>query len=517
MSNSAAPPLLAAHQITKRFGAFAALDSVDFAINAGEIHALLGENGAGKSTLMGVLSGLLRPTGGEIRLNGKPVRFASPRDAQQSGIGMVHQHFLLVPPLTVAENLLLGASPKMGGPLSYPAEAVIAEAQAIASRLGWHIPWKTPCGDLPVGVQQRVEILKALRGQTRVLIFDEPTAVLSPTETPELFATIRTLAGEGRGIVFISHKLDEVLSLAKTVTVLRRGRVVFRTNTLETTASDLARAMVQSDAPSSVPVSHPNVKASPASGEGASLFVQNLTVYPKNAPRPLLDNLSFTVEPGEIFGVAGVDGNGQTELAGVLSGLLTPTQGQISVGEKPVASEPGAFRRAGVAVVPADRHERGLALPLSLTENITLGVWDDPEFGRGPFLLWPRLKARTTRLVSEFDIRAGGPNAPAASLSGGNQQKVVLARALATENLRVLIVVNPTRGLDVGAIATVHAALRAAQKRGVAVVLISTELVEVLTLATKSVAVLFEGRFSGVVSPSASREVLGRLMGGNSG
>ena len=239
------PPLLAARRITKRFGAFAALDGVDFTLEAKQIHALLGENGAGKSTLMGVLSGLLRPTGGDILLRGTPVRFASPRDAERAGIGMVHQHFLLVPSLSVAENLLLGASPAMGGAFSYPLRAALTEAQTIAARLNWTIPWNTPCGDLPVGLQQRVEILKALRGQTRVLIFDEPTAVLSPTETPELFATLRTLAGEGRGIVFISHKLDEVLSLADCITVLRRGRVVLNATTPETTASALAAAMVQ--------------------------------------------------------------------------------------------------------------------------------------------------------------------------------------------------------------------------------------------------------------------------------
>ncbi len=238
------PSLLAARNITKHFGAFTALHGVDFDVQPGEIHALLGENGAGKSTLMNILSGLVRPTSGEILLAGQPVQFRSPLDASAAGIGMVHQHFLLVPPLSVRENLLLGASPDKGGALSYPVDAVIAEAQAIAERLGWRIPWSQPAGDLPVGTQQRVEILKALRGAGRVLIFDEPTAVLSPTETPELFATLRALAAEGRGLVFISLKLQDGLSLAGGVSVLRRGQVVRRTTTGETDAAGLAEAMV---------------------------------------------------------------------------------------------------------------------------------------------------------------------------------------------------------------------------------------------------------------------------------
>ena len=533
--------MLSARHISKRYGAFAALDGVDFDVRAGQIHALLGENGAGKSTLMGILSGLIRPTGGDLLLDDKPVRFQSPRDAEQAGIGMVHQHFLLVPPLSVIENLMLGASPKLGGLLSFPQKSVLAEAQSLADRLGWKIPWNVPCGELPVGTQQRVEILKALRGKTRVLIFDEPTAVLTPTETPELFATIRQLAYEGCGIVFISHKLDEVLSLAQTVTVLRRGRVVFRTPIETATVAGLAEAMVGVTPPPAPPRSGEGslVNAGGVSNEGVVdnggslevpelpspkrrgagggvISVQNLTLHPKNAPRPVLDNLTFSVTGGEIFGIAGVDGNGQAELADVLSGLRAPDAGgTISVAGQNVAPSPQAFRRAGVAIIPADRHARGLALPLSLTENVALGVYDDLAYTKGPFLRWPAVKERTARLIQDFDIRASGPNASAASLSGGNQQKVVLARALSSENLRVLVAVNPTRGLDVGAIAYVHSALRKAQAAGVAIVLISTELDEVLTLATNRVAVLFEGRFAGIVSPDAPRDVLGRLMGGN--
>ena len=481
---------------------------MDFAVESGEIHALLGENGAGKSTLMNILSGLLRPTEGEILLSGVPVVFASPRDAERCGIGMVHQHFLLVPPLTVKENLLLGASPDKGGPLSYPLEAVLREARELADRLRWRVPWDEPAGNLPVGDQQRVEILKALRGDTRILIFDEPTAVLTPTETPELFETIRRLAAEGRGIVFISHKLDEVLSLARRVTVLRRGEVVHQTNISDTDAAKLAQAMVGKDSPAAGLLRDALTPQQPA------LTVDSLTLRaPGKAGRLLLNDLSFTVAPGEIFGIAGVDGNGQAELADVLSGLRRPDSGTISVGDSAPRADPRAFRRAGVAVIPADRQTRGLALSLSITENLALGVHDEKGYRRGPLLLWPRLRERAVELIGKYDIRATGPESPAQALSGGNQQKVVIARAL-SGNPRIVIAVNPTRGLDVGAIAYVHAALRSARDSGAALVLISTELDEVMALATRSVAVLYEGAFAGIIGPDAPREEIGLLMGG---
>jgi simple sugar transport system ATP-binding protein len=520
--------------VTRRFGGFTALDSVDFAVRAGEIHALLGENGAGKSTLMNLLSGLLRPTAGEILLDGAPVRFTSPRDAAAAGIGMVHQHFLLVPPLTVRENLLLGAAPTFGGLLSYPAEAVRAEAQALADALGWAIPWDAPAGDLPVGTQQRVEILKALRGHTRVLIFDEPTAVLTPTETPELFETIRRLARDGRrGVVFISHKLDEVLALSDTVTVLRRGRVVHRTPTAQTDARRLAAAMVgaeteekgaAAEAPAA-PRTAPRGNRPGLRGDRPLLQVIHLTLHRRGrraagaaeaeaAARPLLRDLTFSVAPGEIFGIAGVDGNGQAELADCLAGLVRPDAGRILIAGEEPARGPAAFRRAGVAVIPADRQRRGLALPLSLTENLALGVHDAPAFRCGPLLLWPRLRARARDLIREYDVRATGPSIATRALSGGNQQKVVIARALSGRP-RVIVAVNPTRGLDVNASAFVHRTLRrAAEAEGAAVVLVSTELDEVLALASDRVAVLYAGAFSGIVSPSAPRERIGLLMGG---
>lgn len=493
-----------------------ALDGVDFAVERGEIHALLGENGAGKSTLMNVLSGLLRPTAGEILWEGKPVRFSSPADAERQGIGMVHQHFLLVPTLSVRENLLLGATRELGGALSYPIEKAVAESQAIADRLGWRIPWDALAGSLPVGTQQRIEILKALRGDTRILIFDEPTAVLTPTETPELFATIRQLATEGRGIVFISHKLDEVLHLAGRVTVLRRGKIVHRTTTQETNAAGLAEAMVGkgSEAATMLEGRKTETRHTISTEQGAGLLrVSNLSLQGvRRSERPLLSQISFTVAPGEIFGIAGVDGNGQAELAECLSGLRKPTSGTIGVDTVEPAANPAAFRQAEVAVIPADRQRRGLALPMTITENIAFGAYDKAEFRRGPMLLWPRLKERAAELIRRYDIRATGPHVPTRSLSGGNQQKVVIARAL-SDTPKVVLAVNPTRGLDVGAIAYVHDALRQAQARGAAIVLISTELDEVLSLSDR-VAALFEGRLSQPVSPDTPREEIGLLMGG---
>jgi simple sugar transport system ATP-binding protein len=520
-----------------------ALDGVDFDVARGEIHALLGENGAGKSTLMNALSGLLRPTAGEILIDGVPVRFASPSDAERQGIGMVHQHFLLVPfaspsdaerqgigmvhqhfllvpPLSVRENLLLGASDRMGGALSYPVAKVVEEAQSIADRLGWRIPWDAPAGSLPVGTQQRVEILKALRGETRVLIFDEPTAVLTPTETPELFSTIRQLAIEGRGIVFISHKLNEVLDLARRVTVLRRGRVVLRTTADATDAAGLAEAMVGtgSEAAEMLALASGESRHHTAIdfGDGVAaglLSVRNLALNGlPGSPRPLLSDITFDVAPGEVFGIAGVDGNGQAELAECLAGLLRPSAGSIRVAGEIPAANPAAFRHAGVMVIPADRQRRGLALPLTITENLALGVYDKGEFRRGPILLWPRLRERADGLIRRFDVRTTGSDVPVRALSGGNQQKVVVARALA-DAPRVVVAVNPTRGLDVGAIAYVHDSLRRAQAGGAAIVLISTELEEVLTLADR-VAVLYEGRFSGIVPPETPREEIGLLMGG---
>ena len=431
---------------------------------------------------------------------------------------MVHQHFLLVPPLTVAENLLLSASKTSGGALSYPLHKVLDEARTLAEKLVWEIPFDAPAGSLPVGMQQRVEILKALRGETKLLIFDEPTAVLTPTETPELFGTLKRLASEGKGIVFISHKLDEVLALADRITVLRRGKVVAHFAAGEADADVLAAAMVGEDSDAAKMLARVSPLPPPGGGEARNersgetrLAVENLTVSGPGG-KPLLDCVSFSVMPGEIFGIAGVDGNGQRELEECLMGLRRPSSGAVTLDGGAVSVSPAAFRRAGITAIPADRQRRGLALPLSITENVTLGVYDDSRFSRGPLLDWKALRSRTSELIQRFDIRAGGPDSAAASLSGGNQQKVVIARALA-DSPKVVVAVNPTRGLDVGAIAFVHDALRKAREAGAAIVLISTELDEVRALSDR-IGVLFDGRLVGVVGPDAARETLGRLMGG---
>jgi simple sugar transport system ATP-binding protein len=423
----------------------------------------------------------------------------------------------LVPTLSVRENLLLGAAKSFGGPLSYPASRVVQQVQEIAERLGWRIPWDTPAGQLPVGAQQRVEILKALRGQARLLIFDEPTAVLTPTETPELFATIRQLAGEGRGVVFISHKLDEVTALANRVTVLRRGRVVHKAEIAQTTTRALAEAMVGQGSEAGTLLAR---QASPVSRDTPAvdimvpsrLTVQNINVHPHHTERFLLWDVTFDVVPGEIFGIAGVDGNGQAELAEVLSGLRRPDNGRVLVDNQAVPFTPLHFRHAGVSVIPADRHKQGLALPMNITENVAFGVYDKAEFRRGPLLLWPKLQHQAENLIARFDIRAESPRTKVVALSGGNQQKVVIARAL-SQNPKVVVAVNPTRGLDVGAIAYVHEALRRAQAGGAAIVLISTELDEVLTLSNR-VAVLFDGKLSPWFKPDLPREQIGSLMGG---
>ncbi len=522
--------MVEARGIVRRFGSFTALDGVNFDVRPGEIHALLGENGAGKSTLMNVLSGLLRPSAGELFLEGQPVRFASPADATARGVGMVHQHFLLVPSLSVGENLLLGASARLGGPWSYPLRSVLGEAKALAEQLGWKLPWDALAGSLSVGVQQRIEILKALRGGAKLLLFDEPTSVLTPTETPELFDVIRRLAQEGRGVVFISHKLDEVLSLADRITVLRRGKVVASFARSEADEALLATAMVgeESEAARMLAIPLRSAPQPPVMGEPEGEVPPNLEdrgqKYSQGEPRltvteltlntsggkPALDRVSLCVAAGEILGIAGVDGNGQTELAECLTGLKLPSSGTITIENQKPTPTPAGFLAAGVTSVPADRQRRGLALSMTLTENLALGTFSDARFRKGPFLSWSALRERTREAIARFDIRAEGPGATAGSLSGGNQQKVVLARALA-DSPKVIIAVNPTRGLDVGAIAFVHQALRQAQSGGAAILLISTELDEVLALSGR-IGVLFEGRLT--PASDTSRSALGRLMGG---
>ena len=517
-----AAPALELRGITRRFGATLALDGVDFALAPGEIHALLGENGAGKSTLMNIVRGLLKPTAGALLVEGRFVSFTSPRDAARAGIGMVHQHFLLVPSFTVAENLALVAQDRG---LRLDRNRIARQAAGTAERLGWRLPWATRLADLPVGTQQRVEILKALLGDARILLFDEPTAVLAPNEIEELFAVLRVLRAEGRSLVFVTHKLREVMSLCDRVTVLRRGRQVGTVDVADTSPEDLAGRMVGKDRPP-VPDSggagderarsrgaaHSDPAPPQLGAGGAALVVAHLAT----APQPdavALHDISFTLAPGEILGVAGVDGNGQAELAQALTGLRPWVGGTVTLhGRLLPRLRPQDLAHHGIALIPPDRHREGLALTFSVAENLMLEAAGLPQFRRGPFLNRPALRRFAEQTAREFDIRTNSLDVTAAALSGGNQQKIVIARAL-WRKPSLLVAVSPTRGLDVAATAYVHARLRERQAEGGAIILVSTELDEVIALSTR-LAVLYEGRLVGIVPPDTPRATLGLMMGG---
>ena len=464
--------------ITKDFGAVRALDSVDFDLRSGEIHALLGENGAGKSTLMNILRGHLRPTAGEVFVRGAASRITSPTDATGLGIGMVHQHFLLVPVLTVLENLTLSSQDR--GFLTNSAR-VAAKASSIVGRLGWRLPMDARVVDLPVGTQQRVEILRALLTDASILLFDEPTAVLAPAEIEELFAVLRQLRSEGASIVFVSHKLGEVMSLCDRVTVLRRGRLAGVVKIDDTDPGDLARRMVGADFGSIYDSAQPELELDGQNepqphGEAKScsiMRVVNLMAGKRHKDEVALEGISLEISPGEILGIAGVDGNGQTELFEVLAGIRASRSDEFVL---PKGS-------GQVGLVPPDRHRQGLALDLSVAENLTLDAAHMREYHRGPFLRRTDLGALASKMASDFDIRAADLDLPVRSLSGGNQQKIVIARALWRSPL-LLIVVSPTRGLDVAATAYVHEQLRTGRDRGAAILLISTELDEIYALST---------------------------------
>lgn len=505
-------PRLELRGITKRFGASVALDSVDFTLEPGEIHALLGENGAGKSTLMNIGCGLLSPTSGQIRLGGELAAFASPREAARAGIGMVHQHFLLVPTFTVLENLIL-ASQSQGWRLER--DALASHAQGMASRLGWSVPLQARVCDLPVGTQQRIEILRALMGDARILLFDEPTAVLAPSEVGELLGVLRALRDEGRSLVFVSHKLSEVLALCDRVTVLRRGRLEGTLAAVDTDPKDLARRMVGDSAADAL-ISDPfpqNYASSPSPNHAAPvLSVQSLCTKPA-ADAIALKNISFHIAPGEILGIAGVDGNGQEPLAEALTGLRSWSAGEIALHGVPITRlRPQDLEHFGIAFIPPDRQRQGLALDLTIEDNLVLEASQLPVFGRGPFLNKPALRAFAARTARDFDIRADSLQSPARALSGGNQQKIVIARAL-WRKPSLLIAVSPTRGLDVAATEYVHCKLRERQSEGGAVLLVSTELDEILALCDR-IAVLYEGCIVGIVSAQTPRETLGLMMGG---
>ena len=489
--------------ITKRFGAFTANDRIDLVFEPGQIHALLGENGAGKSTLMNVLYGLYQPDEGEILINGEPARFRGPADAMRAGIGMVHQHFMLIPVFTVTENVMLGHEQTTGAGFLNRRKARKA-VQEISSRYGLAVPPDALVSDLPVGVQQRVEIIKALSRDAKLLVLDEPTAVLTPQETDELIAVMRSLRANGTAIVFISHKLREVREVADTITVIRRGRVVGQA---EPTASpnDLAALMVGR------PVKLTVDKKALNAGDTA-LQVEDVRIVDPNGVVHV-DGVSFEVRAGEIYALAGVQGNGQTELTEALIGLEPLTSGRIVIAGQDVSKlDTNAILDLGVGYVPEDRLHDGLISSFTIAENLILNTFDKKPFASGGTLNSARIAANAEERVQEFDVRTQSAQAPASTLSGGNQQKVVLAREM-SRPLKLLVVAQPTRGVDVGSMEFVHQRIVAERDNGTAVVLISTELDEVLGLADR-IGVMYHGQIAAEVTPDTPVEQIGLLMAG---
>jgi simple sugar transport system ATP-binding protein len=491
--------------ITKRFGALVANDSIDLVVESGEIHSLLGENGAGKSTLMNVLFGLYKADAGKILLDGKAVNFSGPGDAMAAGIGMVHQHFMLIPVFTVAENVALGHEPTKGlGVLDIDAARKLV--REISDRFGFSVDPDALVEDLPVGVQQRVEIIKSLARDAKVLVLDEPTAVLTPQETDELMDIMRGLAKSGTSIVFITHKLREVKAVADKITVIRQGRVVGEAKPTDST-SDLASLMVGREVDLTV-------EKKPASPGDLVLQVSQASVL-DDRDQLAVKSVSFEVRSGEILAIAGVQGNGQTELAEAIVGIrpLHSSTGEILVSGKNVRGlGVRQVLESGVGYVPEDRKKDGLISEFSIAENLMLNGSFSAPFAKGLNIDFQSRSRIAEELIQEFDIRTPSSSTPAGKLSGGNQQKVVLARELSRE-VDLLLVSQPTRGVDVGSIEFIHERLIQERNRGKAVVLISTELDEVLALADR-IAVMYRGQIVGIVDGSTDRAKLGQMMAG---
>ncbi len=510
--NEAAPSLaptrlaVVCRGITKRFPGVLANDEVDFEAAEGEVHALLGENGAGKSTLSNILTGLYRADEGELEVYGQPVAFHSPRDALDAGICMVHQHFRLVEPFTVAENVILGDHRDVGRSFRIDPHAIERRVAELGERYGLAIDSRARIWQLSVGEQQRVEILKALYREARILILDEPTAVLTPQEASELFVTLRAMAAEGRTVIFISHKLHEVMAVADRVTVLRRGRSIATLRVSETSSQALAALMVGRELDGSMP-------PKPHAIGDVLLSVEGLWAEGDRGVAAVKD-VSFAVCAGEIVGIAGVSGNGQRELAETITGIRRATGGVVRVDGRPLRNgDPRAAIRARVAHIPEDRLHTGVAPSLSIASNVVLKSYRDPDLSRGPILRLSAIGRRAKQLIEQFQVHTSGPHVPARQLSGGNLQKVVIGREFMGVP-RVLIAAAPTRGLDVGAIENVQSYLRDAAELNVGVLLISEDLDELLALADR-IVVLYEGRIAGeVASGAATVEEIGLLMAG---
>ena len=489
--------------ITKRFGSLTANDSIDLAVGNGEIHAILGENGAGKSTLMNIVYGLLSPDEGTISVDGQVVTIDSPLDALAAGIGMVHQHFMLIPVFTVAENIVLGHE-KTKGPGLLDLEAARKEILRVSAEFNFDINPDALVEDLPVGLQQRVEIIRALIYDAKVLILDEPTAVLTPQETDELLRNMKKLKDRGTSIVFITHKLREVKEAADKITIIRRGKVV-GTASPSASQEELASLMVGR------PVSLDVEKKSPELGK-VMLDVKNLNIS-DHTGRTLVKNVSFELRAGEVLAVAGVQGNGQSELAEAIVGLQEHVHGSISLDGKEITkSSVREALHSGIAFVPESREEDGLIASFSIEENLILDLHDLPPYAKGPVISPTVVSQEAEKRVKEFDIRTQSSKDSASSLSGGNKQKVVLAREL-SRPVKLVVASQPTRGLDVGSIEFVHERIITERDSGRAVLLFSTELDEVTALADR-IAVMYRGEFIAIVPADTSREDLGLLMAG---
>ncbi len=503
MSEGPSPPRLEMRGITKRYPGVVANDAIDLDIRPGEIHALLGENGAGKSTLMNILYGLVSPDEGGILMDGEPVTIADPDDAIRRGISMVHQHFMLVPVFSVADNILLGAE-IMANPVFLDRRAASRRIRELGSRFGFDIDPDARVEGLSVGSQQRVEILKALYREARIVVLDEPTAVLTPQETKEIFAVLRRLAAEGRSIIFISHKLYEVLEIADRITVIRRGRVVGTRLPSETDEDDLAELMVGREVQLTVD------RGASSPGDPV-LRVTGIGAHDDRGHEAVRD-VTFEVRAGEILGIAGVAGNGQDELVESLTGLRRPSAGTVTIGGRDVTGAgPRRLQRAGVSFVPGDRHRFGMVLAFSIEDNLVLTQYDERPYAKGLVRDDDACGRWAVRAIEQYDIRTPSATLRAGSLSGGNQQKMVVAREFSRE-LTVLILDQPTRGLDVGSIEFIHRQIIAKRDQGVAVLLVSAELDEVMELSDR-IGVMYRGELVSMLDArTADREAVGLLM-----
>jgi ABC-type uncharacterized transport system ATPase subunit len=505
MSATAATYAVEMRGITKAYPGVVANDKVDFAVRSGEIHALVGENGAGKTTLMNVLYGLVHLDAGEILIHGKPAHIGGPRDAITQGIGMVHQHFMLIPVFTVGENVMLGREP-VSGPDLYNHTKAREEIASMTRKYGLALDPDARMADLPVGLQQRAEIVKVLYRGANILVLDEPTGVLTPQETKELFGVLRDLVKTGKTIIFISHKLREVLEVSDRITVMRRGKVVGHLVTRETNQQEIATMMVGREVLL-------RVDKKPAKPGPVTFKVENLTASSDRGV-PALKGVSFELHQGEILGIAGVEGNGQSELVEVLAGTRRATGGRVLLGDKDVTTfDARTERDAGIDYIPEDRRGAGLVLSYSVADNLILGRQRAPAFSWHELVLrLAAIKEWARRLVKEFDIRTPSIETAARNLSGGNQQKIIIAREMASRP-RVLLAAQPTRGVDIGAIEFIHRRLVAQRDEGTAVLLISAELDEIRSLSDR-IAVIYEGQIVSIEPADTPEERLGLLMAG---